>query len=141
MWKRKTNILEKNFKLILMIINKNITKAQSIRIDTLVWYFTITFVATVAIIFNMNEYMKYISIKYSIRSCVETNYAYQENGKQVKTESLNSAPEIKEVKNSEYDKNHKISNREIVDNEKKNTIDESNNWKMTSWWGETDKYK
>lgn len=132
------NTLELRLKKIIENIEKNIHKARQTHVDAIVWYFSIALVATLILIFNMNEYMKYISVKYSIRPYVETSYAYQDNNEIEEIEPLNSALEISDIKITVESEENIIYNQ--TGSEIKTEINDSDNWKMTSWWWNTDSF-
>lgn len=130
--------LEHRLNKIIKIFEKNIHKARQTHVDALVWYFSIALVATLILILNMNEYMKYVSVKYSIRPYIETSYAYQDNNKIEETEPLNSALEISDIKITVESEKNEINNQTGSDT--KTEMNDSDNWKMTSWWWNTDSF-
>ncbi len=137
MWKLKTKIKYKinlwlnYFRYLsnksLIIIKHKIYKAHNTHVNNLVWYFSIAFVATLVILFNMSEYMRYIDAKYSLWATIDSSYSYEE------TENipLNSAEEIENI----------IKEALIIDKWTKNEevkINDTNNGEMTTWWGKVD---
>ncbi|MDP2090042.1 MAG: transglutaminase domain-containing protein [Candidatus Gracilibacteria bacterium] len=114
----------------LIIISHKLNKAHNTHVDNMIGYLSIAFVATIVILFNMNEYMKYIDLKYSFGVSIDSSYSYE----QTDNISLNSALEISDIKII-YDTSNTVSGTNDTAEIK---IDETNNGKMTTWGGKVD---
>lgn len=76
-----------------------VNKLRKRNINNLVWYSIIWFVWTLVIIVNMNEYMNYITVKYSIKSYIPTSYWYTVNdlnNESSKSDTINF-PDTKDI--------------------------------------------
>lgn len=104
---------------------KNLYKIlKNKKIDPIIAFLVIWLVWTIILIIIMKEYMIYVNIKYSSNSIINSNYTYNYDNtdEQIEASNLNSA--------MDEDPNNVV---EII-------LSNYMNWKMTTWWWETDKY-